>query len=307
MDNVTHTLVGAALGAAGLRRMSRLAGPALLIGANLPDVDAFVYVFDSTVALAVRRGWTHGILALVVWPFVLAGLLIGCDALAARVRRRDNHEPVPWRPLLLVCAIAVWSHPLLDWLNTYGVRLLMPFSGRWFYGDALFIFDPWVMALLGVGLFFSRKRGAQPARAALILMLLYVAGMWTLSALTRGVAERGAIRDDLQPVRVIASPVPLNSFARGTAVETRTAYHFGRVSWLPPRTVLSNETQVDKNLELIERVRVRDDVRAFMVWSRAPFAVLTQYAIEIGDARYAGPTGEWARLSVPIPAGEIVR
>jgi inner membrane protein len=206
--------------------------------------------------------------------------------------------------LLLVSALAVWSHPLLDWLNTYGVRLLMPFSGRWFYGDALFIFDPWVLALLCVGLFLSRKRGTHPPRAALLLMLLYVGGMWTLSALSRGVAARAAIRDDIQPVRVIASPVPLNSFARGTAVETRTAYHFGRVSWLPPRTVLSNQTQVDKNLDLIERVRIRDDVRSFMVWSRAPFAVLTQYSIEIGDARYAGPTGEWARLTVPIPPGE---
>ena len=38
---------------------------------------------------------------------------------------------------------------MLDWLNTYGVRLLMPFDGRWFYGDALFIVDPWVWLLLG--------------------------------------------------------------------------------------------------------------------------------------------------------------
>ncbi len=30
----------------------------------------------------------------------------------------------------------------MDWLNSYGVRLLMPFSNRWFYGDALYIVDP---------------------------------------------------------------------------------------------------------------------------------------------------------------------
>ena len=33
------------------------------------------------------------------------------------------------------------GQPLLDWLNTYGVRFLMPFDGTWFYGDALFIID----------------------------------------------------------------------------------------------------------------------------------------------------------------------
>ena len=41
------------------------------------------------------------------------------------------------------------SHPFLDWLNTYGVRLLMPFSERWFYGDALFIVDPFLWIVLG--------------------------------------------------------------------------------------------------------------------------------------------------------------
>src|SRR5687767_9558706 len=119
MDNITHTLTGAALGAAGLRRTSPLAGPALLIGANLPDVDAFVYLYDGTLALALRRGWTHGILAMAVWPFVLAAVLIGCHALVARVRPRRESATIRWAPLLLVSAIAVWSHPLLDWLNTY--------------------------------------------------------------------------------------------------------------------------------------------------------------------------------------------
>ena len=28
----------------------------------------------------------------------------------------------------------------------------MPFSGRWFYGDALYIVDPWLLMALGGGL-----------------------------------------------------------------------------------------------------------------------------------------------------------
>ena len=44
----------------------------------------------------------------------------------------------------------VLGHPLLDWLNTYGVRFLMPFDGTWFYGDALFIIDPGVWLLAGL-------------------------------------------------------------------------------------------------------------------------------------------------------------
>ena len=53
------------------------------------------------------------------------------------------------------------SHPALDWLNTYGVRFLMPFDGAWFYGDALFIIDPWVwlLAATPVVLAHSTSRG----------------------------------------------------------------------------------------------------------------------------------------------------
>ena len=39
MDNLTHSLIGAVLGQAGLKRKTGLAMPALIIGANLPDVE----------------------------------------------------------------------------------------------------------------------------------------------------------------------------------------------------------------------------------------------------------------------------
>jgi hypothetical protein len=53
-----------------------------------------------------RRGWTHGIPAVIVLPFLLAGAV------------------------LLLAAVSALTHPILDTLNTYGVRWLMPFSAR---------------------------------------------------------------------------------------------------------------------------------------------------------------------------------
>lgn len=63
------------------------------------------------------------------------------------------------RPIMLlgVAFLGVWSHPLLDLLNTYGVRLLMPFSDTWFYGDTLFIIDPWFWLLAGAGVVLARS------------------------------------------------------------------------------------------------------------------------------------------------------
>ena len=72
MDPLTHTLVGANLASTRLGEKTRLATAALVIGANIPDVDAILYFTNQQdLALGFRRGWTHGVLALFVLPFVL--------------------------------------------------------------------------------------------------------------------------------------------------------------------------------------------------------------------------------------------
>jgi len=151
-----------ALAAAGLRRATPLAATALFMGANAPDVDVFSGFLAHYESLEFRRGWTHGVLALALWPFVLTGILLAWDRYV-RLKRTPTAAPARAGPLLALTAIAVVSHPALDWLNNYGLRWLMPFSGRWFYGDALFVIDPWVWLLLGGAAFltFSRSKLAR--------------------------------------------------------------------------------------------------------------------------------------------------
>ena len=75
-------------------------------------------------------------------------------------------------PLILLTYIGVLTHPALDWLNTYGVRLLMPFDGHWFYGDALFIIDPWVWLLAGAAVVLAHTQTASATSAWLALGLV---------------------------------------------------------------------------------------------------------------------------------------
>jgi inner membrane protein len=74
-----------------------------------------------------------------------------------------------------LAALAVLSHPALDWLNSYGIRLLMPFSGRWFYGDAAFIVDPWMWVLPGAAVALATSRRSSSMAAWLLLGTLTTA------------------------------------------------------------------------------------------------------------------------------------
>lgn len=154
VDPLTHTLVGANLAASRLGRTTRWATAALVLGANLPDVDVAAYFVGPEAALAFRRGWTHGLPALALWPFVLTGLLLAWG----RLRRGREGPAVRPRRLLALSGLAVLTHPALDWLNNYGMRWLMPLDGRWSYGDSVFIMDPWLWLLLAGPWLLSRRR-----------------------------------------------------------------------------------------------------------------------------------------------------
>jgi len=173
MDPLTHTLVGANLSATRLGEKTRFATAALVVGANLPDVDGVCYFIDRDLALGFRRGWTHGVLALVVLPFVLTGILMLID------RQRPGERRVDPRWMLALSTIAVWTHPSLDWLNTYGLRWLMPFSGKWFYGDAVYIMDVWLWLALGVGYLVGRQ-----ATAGVLIPGLLIGG-WIVRTVIR--------------------------------------------------------------------------------------------------------------------------
>jgi inner membrane protein len=165
MDPVAHTLAGAALAETGLKNKTRYGAAALIIGANIPDVDAIVTFLGSDTSLLLRRGVTHGILAMALWPFILTGLLVAWS----RWRAKDDPQPLHLGWLLVLSTIGTWSHPLLDWMNTYGVRLLMPFSQTWFYGDTLFIIDPWFWLLTASGVVLVSSRSKRSMAGWLLL------------------------------------------------------------------------------------------------------------------------------------------
>lgn len=283
MDNLTHSLIGALIGQAGLKRKTGLAMPALVIGANIPDIDATCVIY-GTQSLAMRRGLTHGPIAWLLLPLVLAGLLYGWDRWqAGRGKRPQGRLPVRFGWLCLLSLIGCLTHPAMDWMNNYGVRLFEPFSHRWFYGDVLFIVDLWLWLGLGAATWLSLRREKKsggdwqrPARIALAAGLAYIGGNAAITAL----AEKRALTSEPYPRIAIANAVPVQFWQREMVTGN------GDGIWQ-----VGAERRGDVPLaacDLASASRDNPAVKAFLFWSRAPFVARSRDGWVLGDARYAG-------------------
>jgi len=315
MDNLTHSLVGALLGQAGLKRQTGLAMPALIVGANLPDIDAGCSIYGLQ-SLAMRRGLTHGPIAWIVLPLLLAAFLWWFDKWQARRGTRpDGRLPVRFGWLWALATLGCLTHPALDWLNSYGIRLLEPFSSQWYYGDTLFIIDPWIWAGLGLALAFSlraerrAKHGgtAHPQRPALVglaalMVYINVNLVFTASAVA-ATPQRGAI----------AVPLPVKFWQRDMIVEVPGTVYMDKVMqrWTLG-SGLARESQVLTAspaclhpLQLSQFAPGNRDLAAFLFWSRAPYVERKekdgQVIDVLRDARFAGAGATYFSVPVPVP------
>ncbi len=172
MDNITHSLLGSALAKTRLGRAGPWAPAALVLAANFPDLENLALAFyDKPTNMIHHRSVTHAVVGLAVQIPALTLLAYGAGRLVRRVRPTAAAPSFKW--LLPGIALAMASHPLLDWLNTYGVRPWLPWNETWVYGDLAFIVDPWVWLLLGgVTALAGRRTRAGSLTLGLIALLL---------------------------------------------------------------------------------------------------------------------------------------
>jgi inner membrane protein len=290
VDNLTHSLVGAVMGRMGLKRLSPRAMPAMIIAANLPDIDSFVAGALGCEPIAVHRGFTHGLGGLLTMPFLAVAIIWLWEKLWP-----GKEGPLKLWGLLLACFLGVLSHPLLDLMNTYGTRVLEPLSNRWFYADTLFIMDPWIWVMLILGLEMSWRAERlgmdwrRPAVWAFIAMLLYIGVNGAISAravaLTRPLVERVA-----EPRMIVAGEVPLEFWKRRMMWRSDEVGGSGEYDLLKGL----NHASLDPDLvplrlddQRLAAARERDrHVRAFLYWSRMPMVAIEGGRAYLTDQRF---------------------
>lgn len=274
-----------------------MATSTLVIANNLPDIDVAVFATD-TLAMSFRRGWTHGVLAQATLPIVLAGAVVLYDRY---VRKRDPADAVKPAQILLLSYIGVLLHVFMDLMNSYGVRLLMPFSERWFYGDALYIVDPWLYLSLGLGWWLS-KTTPRPARIAVTMASIYVLAMLGSNAVARREVASGLVRAGRPAdTRFMVTPVVINPFRREVVIDVGDRYEKGNLWFDPLPHFRPAGFGMAKGLDAPDAQPLLQlpVARAFLRWSRFPFVQSDPSGVWINDYRYAnaGPYG-WSAVKL---------
>jgi inner membrane protein len=313
MDPLTHTLTGLALSRAGLRRLSPWATPIALLAANAPDADVVTLAWGTTTYLEYHRHLTHSLAAVPVLA-----------ALAVLVVRLIARKPLPWRGAYLVALVAAASHPLLDWWNVYGIRLLLPFSADWLALDIVSLPDLWIWLVLLLawvapalaGLVSSeigarRGTGRGWAITALLLITVFVFGRWVLHG--RAVAMLDSrMYDGAAPRRVAAFPSFANPFSWRGLVDAGGFYALYDVNVLGEfdpagGQIVYKNVAGERERNAIEIARRSDAFRAFADFSRFPVWRFSTTAddglrVEATDLRFP-----FTATAIVDPAGRLER
>jgi len=305
MDNFTHSLAGWALGQAGLKTKSRKGLAALILGANMPDIDVF-FQWSSWAPLAMHRGFTHGLGGMIVLPPFLAGLLWLLDRWQLkRGKTFKSGLPMHFGWLVALAYIGTFTHPLLDLQTTYSVQLLSPLTNAWYHADSLFIIDVWLWTLLAGSIAWSRwreRRGREwhrPVQGAIAVALTYIAFNIGLSQTATETVQRRIPT----ATAIFASPPPVWFWRR--SMSWREGRSVGRAEFEPFGRRLSaiQPLQTDRMDDLLVRAAIARDrsMRQFLGWSILPVAEVVrdrcQAKVTIGDARYVELLSHRSRLA----------
>ena len=242
MDNVTHALAGCLLAEAttakfesrGVTLSPRFRATAQMVGiaaAELPDVD-LLYAnsalgMGNLGYLLQHRGYTHTVM------FALVGaLLVWVAATAFRKEMRAR----PFRDALLALAVVgTISHLALDFSNSYGVHPFWPIVNSWYYGDAVFIVEPWLwIVALPPLMLLARSTTGRRVYAVILFAILLAA--WLINLVGREVSMAfsiGALLCLLLARRVRPSHRATFGIAAWVAIELM----FFAASWSAQREV----------------------------------------------------------------------
>ncbi len=312
MEPITHFLLGANLGRAGLNRRTALATATLTLAAEAPDIDMLARFDGRVAAFAYHRGFTHSILGgVLVAALVIVLMYCVYRVLQWRNPARFVKLPPRWGLLFAAAYGVVLTHILLDFTNNYGVRAFWPFSERWYSWDIVFIIEPVMLVLLAGGLIvpalgsligdeIGARRSGPPGRVAARLALLGIVLLWGVRDYEhrRAVAALDArMYQGAEPLRVSAYPYWVNPFKWYGVVETREFFVRTLVDSLTPEVDPDGGMRIRPKPEETPVTLAAKQThlgRVYLSWAQFPVTETEElpgggYRVRFADLRYEYP------------------
>lgn len=244
MDTLTHALSGALLVRAAepvLPRLKILPVRIRLItgmaAAAFPDMDGVLRLIDTLTYLNWHQGPTHSLVMLPLWAFLLAHLFSkvvrGCYS---------------WQLFLIPASLGIAIHIAEDWITSYGLMLLAPFSTARFSMPLAFVIDLWFSAIIILGLIMSYIFPAKKyiAGYALVCLAIYVMLLGTLHERAKDIGLAYTQKMVPPDAEISVFPQPFSPFNWQIIARVGETYHIllvslGQGAWLtfPHMSVLS--------------------------------------------------------------------
>ena len=228
-----------------------------------------------------------------------------------------------------LCCLGVASHILIDCTNTYGVRLLLPFSSRWFSLDLNSLYDGWILAALTFAAFWPIFSGLVSSEIGSLSTAgrgsaLFALAFFVLFDLGRAVLHHRAISQlevrlyqNEPPLHTAALPQPFNPFQWVGLVETSNQYRLSTVNTLaefdPQQATIfykGPERQSLENAKRTEPFRYFLYFARYPVWSEMPIALEGEQGtkIDLTDLRFGTPwAGSFHCFAIEDTRKEVVR
>lgn len=163
MDPVTHAVIGLGISTFSSQTVS-LDNPLTLgcmIGAVAPDLDIITRYKGDYHYIKHHRGFTHSIIGL--------GIISGIIAFILSFIFKEHL----FKDIFLWTLLGSLSHSFFDYLNSYGVRFLLPVSNKRFSASLLMLYDP-IIIVLCMGLIFIKGSSITKIFISLIITVTYL-------------------------------------------------------------------------------------------------------------------------------------
>ena len=254
MDSLTQIVLGAAVAEATLGK--KIGNKALLwggIAGTIPDLDVIYIQLIGGGAIdeiVLHRGISHSI----TFAILMAPLLGWVVNWLYRKKNEANFSQ--WTNLFFW---AIFTHPLLDCLTTYGTQLFLPFSDYRVSIATVFVVDlfytvPFLLSVIALS-FINRTNGW---RRKINYFGLTISSAYLLAGLLNKYLVTDVFRADLaeeleKKELVFVGTTPLNISLWYGVAETDSAFHIGYHSFFD-KTKDVSWVSFQKNHQLIEDI-----------------------------------------------------